>query len=179
MTKTKVWLIVLGSVVLLGLEKSFFPHMGLVIEGPLFVWTLWLIVKYRASIAAWFKRIPVLPTFIVAIISTFPFMLFEENLNCLPSGCVLVPPTIPFLTGFVVFFVILFSLIKIKSIKIPVIVFSIFGLWVEFFYGVGVKELWALPPHWFIFFIFWIAISYAYFAIIPFEIIKKEQLSAK
>ena len=162
--KIKAALLIILAVGILFVEKKL--SLGLVVEVPLFLTYSWLIYSNRKAVAQWFLASR-LPKFIVALVSALPFMLYEENLNCLPTGCLLIPPTIPILTVFVVIMLLGIKFFKAKNVITPVFLFSIFGVIVENTYGASSVELHALPFLWMVFFIFWIFVSYAFFAIIP------------
>lgn len=139
--------------------------------------TFVLIVIFRERIAGWFLRLPG-PVFPKFLISSLPFMLIEENVNCLPTGCQLIPPTIPFL----LVFVLVLGFIVHRRVRQgrtqmlwPIILFSLFGILVEYSIGASSATLRTLLNPLGIFMFFWIGLSYAYFVVVPLTIISRRQ----
>jgi hypothetical protein len=132
--------------------------------------TFILILIYRIPLAKFFMKLP-LPNFLTYLIISLPFMLFEENINCLPSGCRLIPPTIPFLFAFVLVLGIIIKFAKIKSFWWPTICFSIWGVFVEYTMGASSGQLASLGLIQNLFMAFWVALSYAYLVVVPIEIL--------
>ena len=164
MNKLRAITSIIGSVFILAFDKKL--KVGLIIDVPLLLITFYLIVRHRLKIASWFRSWPV-PKFLAAVISSLPFMLFEENMNCLPTGCRLIPPTIPILTIFIIALLTLSNFLKVRSIKKPVIIFSIFGVILEMTYGASAAAFRALPTSWLLFFVAWVFVSYAYVSVVP------------
>ncbi len=130
--------------------------------------------RYRQTISTFFLSLP-LPKIAIFILASLPFMLVEENINCLPSGCKLIPLTIPFLIIYLLivrFFVLKFELAKISRI---LFIFSSIGVAWEMFLGASSTEFLALPPLWITLIGAWTWLSYAYFMIIPIEILLSEK----
>jgi hypothetical protein len=172
MKQIKILGFVLLPVLILLLTKQ---HEGaFLFQIPLMLVVLWFMYKHQAAIGTWFRSWP-LPAFITAMISFFPFLIYEESINCLPSGCKFIPDTTTFLTIFTAVFLILTLIVRARNIKKTLLVYSLIGLFIEFTYGVGVKELWALPPHLFVFFVIWVFLSYAYIGLIPINVLLLKQ----
>lgn len=132
--------------------------------------TFILIIIFRKKLVKLFLLIP-LPNFLIYLISSLPFMLIEENINCLPTGCLLFPPTIPLLLIFVAVLGLIAKLTKIKRILLTTIIFSIFGVLFEFVLGATNAQLQALGWPFKIFMVFWVGISYAYLVVVPLKIL--------
>ncbi|MFH1586693.1 MAG: hypothetical protein ABID38_02460 [Candidatus Diapherotrites archaeon] len=136
--------------------------------------TFILIVKFRKEISKLFMVLP-LPKFLIYLISSLPFMLFEENINCLPTGCELIPWTIPFLLLFVLVLGLIIRHLKLKNMIFPLIGFTIFGILFEMIIGGLRDQLSVIGPMAYIFFIFWVGLSYAYLVIVPLTILLEEK----
>ncbi|MFH1501326.1 MAG: hypothetical protein ABIE22_05280 [archaeon] len=140
--------------------------------------TFILIVLFRNKLANIFNMIP-LPPFLVYLISSVPFMLIEENINCLPSGCVLIPWTIPFLLTFVLILGLIVKTLKPKTITYPLAGFIIFGaLWEALIGGLS-GQLQVIGPRFYVFMIFYAGLSYAYFIVVPLEIAINKKIIKK
>lgn len=171
MNKLRVTILIIIPLLILALEKKL--KLGLIIDVPLLLITLYLILRYRLKIASWFRNWPI-PKFLAAVISSLPFMLFEENMNCLPTGCRLIPPTIPILTIFIIALLTLSIFFKVRSINKPVIIFSIFGVILEMTYGAAANAFRALPTPWLLFFVAWVFVSYVYISVVPMVVLTEK-----
>tara|TARA_Y100000310_G_scaffold341966_1_gene443112 strand:+ start:2407 stop:2865 length:459 start_codon:yes stop_codon:yes gene_type:complete len=149
-------------------------ELGFFLDILILSLTFILIIKYREKIAKLFKKIP-LSKFPVYLISSIPFMIFEENINCAPSGCVLIPWTIPFLLLFVLVLGLIVRRLKPKSLKYPLIGFLIFGILWEVLIGGLRNQLTIIGPALYSFMIFWVALSYAYIVIVPLTILLNQK----
>jgi len=131
---------------------------------------------HRQTISTFFLSLP-LPKVVIFILASLPFMLVEENINCLPSGCRLVPLTIPFLIIYLL--IVRLSVLKFKLTRINMIllIFSSIGVAWEMFLGASSTEFLALPPLWITLIGAWTWLSYAYFIIIPIEILLSQNSS--
>ena len=137
--------------------------------------TFILIVIFRERIAGWFLRLPG-PVFLKFLISSLLFMLIEENVNCLPTGCQLIPPTIPFLLAFVLVlgFIVRSRVRRGKTQMLwLIILFCLFGIFVEYSIGASSAILRTLLNPLGIFMFFWIGLSYAYFVVVPLTVIRR------
>ena len=128
--------------------------------------SFFVIVRYRHYIAELLANIH-LPRWVIYLVSALPFMLVEENVNCLPTGCTLVPPTIPMLVIFLV--IVYFVTLKIRAPKFWYILGGAcaVGLLWEWFVGAAHTAFFALPLFWFVYVSIWTLMSYAYFTVIP------------
>ncbi len=150
--------------------------LGFIPDVAILSVTFILIILFRKNIARLFMRIP-LPNFLVYLISSIPFIIFEENINCLPTGCLILPPTIPLLLIFVLVLGLIVRFAKIKNILAATIGFSIFGIIFEYVIGVSSAQLQALGGLFAIFMIIWVGISYAYLVVVPLIILLESKKS--
>lgn len=175
MNKKIVIYIVLGifyavGVVVLGRMGG---ALGLVKHAGLWAGFFFL-VRYRVLLADWLlqSRFPVL---LVYLVSSLPFMLFEENINCLPSGCRLIPVTIPFLISFLIVVYAIVKVTKIKSLWHIIVPACSIGLLWELTLGVSGSEFRALPLMQFVYIALWTWMSYAFFTIVPVQYLLRRQ----
>jgi hypothetical protein len=134
---------------------------------PLLSLVMALFVKFRKQIAEKIRKMS-LPKFVSYLLIWVPISIFEENINCLPTGCKLVPPTIPILFIFGLILGLLVIWLKPKRVRLPLILFSTSGLLFEIFVG-GLQAGIFNPVG--MFFSLWTVIGYAFIAIIPLTIL--------
>lgn len=128
--------------------------------------------KLKKEIAGFIKKIP-LSKFWLFLISGISYSIIEENINCPPSGCALIPLTIPI---FILFLMILFGIIKIFKIKnfyLAVLIFGIIGWISEFVFGYHKEILWSSGGV-VILMSIWVILTYIVIAIIPVAILSDE-----
>lgn len=151
--------------------------LGFIPDVSILSATFILMVVFRRKIAKLFLWIPS-PKFLIYLISSIPFILIEENINCLPTGCVFIPWTVPYLLAFVLVLGLLFKF-RPKSMKYPLAIFIMSGILWEIFFG-GLKgQLSMINPGFYIFMVFYVGLSYAYLIIVPLTILKEEDEAAK
>ncbi len=169
----KTWTVLIGVtfIVLITKVLNYNKPYQFFADIPLLSLVMALLIKFRKSIAKKIKKIP-LPNFILYLIVWLPFSIFEENINCLPTGCKVIPSTIPMLFIFGLVLGILVIKFKPKRIGWPLSLFSIFGLLWEIFLG-GLRGGILGPIG--IFFSIWTMIGYAFIAIIPLTILIEER----
>ena len=157
---TLTFIVFASVIVILGRNvNQIFHSIGL--------WVSFLIIlKYRVKISDWLLSVSA-PSVLVYTLSSLPFMLFEENVNCLPSGCRLIPVTIPFLLVYMLLVFGIMKWIKIKAFWRTLLIVCSVGLLWEVSLGVASVEFRALPPVWFVYISLWTWMSYAYFTAIP------------
>lgn len=146
------------------------PLLGFASDIAILSATFILIIIFRKKISKLFTWMP-LPRFFVYLISSLPFIIFEENINCLPSGCTLLPPTIPFLFSFVLILGLIIKFTPLKNLWAATLAFSAFGILVEYVVGASHTELRTLEGFFGFFMLFWIGLSYAYLVIVPLTIL--------
>lgn len=164
----KAFLVLLAF--LFGAVMMVLQHQGTAIipEAGLLIAFLTM-VKYKHNIAKIFdfKRAPEL---LLIIIALFPFMMFEENINCFPpeqGGCKLFPMTYPFL---IIETLILYWIAKRRKVKKawPIVsIASFLGVLWEITVGVSAAAFLALPPLVFSLIFAWTWMSYAFIFLIP------------
>ena len=119
------------------------------------------------------------PMFFVYVASALPLMIFEENINCLPSGCHFIPVTIPFL---LLFIIVLYSIVRfsrVESLSKILIPACMMGVLWEAVFGVAAAEFQALPLIQFLYIALWTWMSYAFFTLIPLQyLIEKVRIQA-
>jgi hypothetical protein len=146
---------------------------GLVHHAGLWIGFL-LLLRYRTMLAEWLCTRS-FPTLLVYLVSALPLMLFEENVNCLPSGCRLIPVTIPFLMLFLVVVYVIVTMTKAHSLWRIVLPACAVGLLWEVTVGVAGPEFRALPVLQFIYISLWTWMSYAFFTIVPVQFLLQKQ----
>lgn len=169
----KYYLFIIGAVIILAISKS--VKAGLFLDAPLLLVPFYLIIKYKRPIASWFRRWP-LPKSVIWLVSAIPFILFEENINCAPTGCQIIPETIPILMIFVLILGLFVKFLKVKNIHRAIVIFSILGVIFELTLGAAAAPFLALPLLLFISLAIWTAISYAFLVIVPMTILTEESL---
>ena len=115
-----------------------------------------------------FKKIP-LPNFLLFLFVGTIYSVIEENINCPPTGCTLLPSTIPV---FLVFLIIHFGVLKIlrtKKFYVGVLIFGFMGWTAEFLLGSHKETLW-LSPIVTILMSFWTILTYSVIVIVPLTI---------
>ena len=125
-----------------------------------------LTIVFRRSIAKLIMRIP-LPVFAVYLISSLPFIIFEEFINCIECF----PDTIIWLLSFVLILGIVVKKTSAKRIVPITVIFSILGVLFEVFFGKSSGGISTLQVPMLIFMLFWIGLSYAFLVIVPLTII--------
>lgn len=164
------YLLVSAIIINCAREGGVYNLLELIWMGGTFVY----MYRERKSISGFFLKLP-FPRIAIFVLASLPFMLVEENINCLPSGCELVPFTVPFLIIYLLivrFFVLRFKIVSL--FKILLIFCSIGVLW-EMFLGAVSTEFLALPPLWIGLIATWTWLSYAYLTLIPVEILLSQK----
>lgn len=124
------------------------------------------LLRYRTTLSEWLQK-STKPALLIYLASALPLMLFEENINCLPSGCRLIPVTIPFLTLFLIVVFYSIRLAKFQSLwKIMIPACAVGLLW-EVTLGAAGPAFRALPIFQFIYISLWTWMSYAFFTLVP------------
>ena len=149
-----------------------------VVDEFIFIVLCIALFRYRHTLARAHMRLHINPL-VLALLSSLPFMLFEENINCLPSGCVLVPVTIPFLLLYLFLFFGMLRLFRIRQFWIALTLFSTIGLTWEMTIGVSSAAFLALPPLWIFIIGIWTWLSYAFIGVVPLTILYNGTSSSK
>jgi len=150
------------TIVLSHEEVPLLPELAMLIG-------LWLMIKNRHSIAQFFNFKKV-PEALLMVIAVFPFMMFEENINCFPpeaGGCQLFPITYPFLIAEVLIIYWLVRKFSMKRFWLILSVASFLGVVWEITIGVSGAAFLALPPLWIFIIAAWTWLSYAIVFLIP------------
>ncbi len=132
---------------------------------------LWIIIiggitlVKREKIAGLINKIQ-LPKFWLFLLSGIFYSIIEENINCPPTGCSLIPITIIFFTIFLLILFGLIKLLKIKKSKTAILIFGLIGWIVEFFLGSYKAVLWSAPVVTILMSV-WTFLTYAVIAIVP------------
>ncbi|MCR4369054.1 MAG: hypothetical protein NUV67_04065 [archaeon] len=138
--------------------------------------TFALIIKFRKEIARLFLKIPG-PRFFVYVASSIPFIIFEENINCLPTGCQLIPWTVPVLIVLVIILGLICRRLKAHDLRKTTFFFSLYGVFWELIIG-GLAGALGLGLF-FIFMVFWVLLSYAYLVVVPLTILFSQEIGEK
>ncbi len=136
------------------------------------------LVRYRVPVTNFFSKIP-LNSIALYFITALPFMLFEENINCLSSGCQIIPRTLPFLYISLLIPIFLIKVVKIRKLWKVISIYSVIGLLFEILFGDGSVQFQALPPVFFILISIWTWISYAFYSIVPAAILLNDDEQPK
>jgi len=161
--------VIIGGFVMLASHNDvqyFVPQIGFLVAS-------YLVIRHRHNISAWFLKFPIGNKIFLFLLSSLPFMLFEENINCFPpeaGGCKLFPVTIPFLLIELAILLYLVRKFKLKHFWKIITTFSVLGVVWELTVGVAGAAFLSLPPIWFVIIFGWTWLSYAFIAIIPLTI---------
>ena len=138
---------------------------------PMLILTMAVMVKFREPIAGFFERSR-LPTFLLYVLVSVPFILFEENVNCLQSGCRVIPSTLPALLVFILILGTAVKVLRAKNIAIVLAVFSVLGLSYELLFGSSHLQFLPIVTTPFgIFLALWTMFSYTFIAFTPLTIL--------
>ena len=149
--------------------------MGLNLIWSTIVWILiigGISFLFRKKIAKIVRIIP-LPRFLLFLIVGTFFAIIEENINCPPEGCSLIPITIPIFFIFLLVLLIIIKIFKIKNFYLASLIFGVIGWTAEFLLGSHKEVLWSSPAVTIVMSI-WTVLTYSVIVIIPLTIILKE-----
>lgn len=135
---------------------------AILIIGGMFFFSYGL--RFRA--AAILQRLR-LPVFVVFVLSSIPLILLEENVNCLATGCQLIPSTLPILLLFVIGLGALVHFLKWKDFFPALLLFMAWGYFVEIFIFHFDPAYFSRPLMELIFGAAWLMVSYAVLVMIP------------
>jgi hypothetical protein len=121
---------------------------------------------FRFRAADLLQRLP-FPPLIVFVASSIPLILLEENVNCLATGCQLIPSTLPILLLFVVGLGVLVHVLKLKDFVPALLLFMVWGYFVEVFVFHFDPAYFARPLIELVVGAMWLMASYAVLVIIP------------
>ena len=143
---------------------------GVFIDVPLLTIPFLLMVKFRGRLTSEISKLR-LPLIALYVLLAVPLLIFEEQIDCMPTWCgtVVIPPTIPFL---LLEMLVLGGLVFVLHAKNPLrvtLVFSIYGVLFELFLGglVGAPILIAaiLAPY--------VGMGYAFVSMLPLSVLMK------
>ncbi len=146
--------------------------MGLDLIGSTIVWIMLIggiSFLFRKKISSFIRKIP-LPNSLLFLIVGTVYSIFEENINCPPAGCVLIPFTIPIFILFLMIHLIILKISRIKNFYHGVLIFGLIGWVAEFALGSHKEVLWSSPIVAIIMSI-WTIFTYSIIVIIPVTIL--------
>ena len=124
---------------------------------------------FRKKISNLIKKIP-LPNFLLFLIIGTLYSVIEENINCPPTGCTLIPFTIPIFFAFLVIYLILLKMLSIKNFYLGILIFGLMGWAAEFIFGSYRETLWSSPIVTILMSI-WTILTYSIIVILPVTIL--------
>lgn len=141
---------------------------GIFIDIPLLVLPFVLMFVWRKKITRQVLRLH-LPPLILCILISIPLIIFEEQIDCMPSWCgtVLIPPTLPFLAIEIGILGGLVVWAHAKNLRRVTLAFAIYGLAFELLVGglAGAPLIIdiLLGP--------WVAFGYVFISMLPLKIL--------
>ena len=124
-------------------------------------------------------------TFVLYILSSFIFILMEEQINCQPAWCLktVIPPTVPFLLAqTLVVYLVAELLWRYKAMSsaeadnlvvlLLAILYGVFGVLWEYFLGQAGKALFAQGPISASFFVLYVMASYILIVLVPLTVLE-------
>jgi hypothetical protein len=141
---------------------------GIFIDVPLLTVPFFLMLRFRKRLSNVILRLR-LPLIGLYVLLAVPLLIFEEQIDCMPSWCgtVVIPPTIPFLLLELIVLAGLVLGVHAKSPLRVTLVFSIYGILFELFLGglVGAPVVIAalLAPY--------VAMGYAFVSMLPLSVL--------
>ena len=142
--------------------------MGLNIFQSTVVWIFiigYASLRYRHDLSRFFQKMP-LPAWIVFLIVGTLFSILEESINCPPSGCALLPPTIPIFFGFLLINLGAMKLFRVRNFTVGILIMGLIGWLAEFLLGASQEVLWSDPLITAIMTV-WVFATYSIIAIVP------------
>jgi hypothetical protein len=145
---------------------------GFLIDVPLLTITFVLIVVYRERMTAAIRRLGAPPILLCAL-TAIPLIIFEEQIDCMPSWCgrVVLPPTLPFLLIEVIVLAMLVTYLHSANLRRVIFAFSIYGIAWEYFLG-GLRGL--EPSLVAIFIIPYVGLGYAFISLLPVSVVMSD-----
>jgi hypothetical protein len=138
---------------------------GFLIDVPLLTITFVLLFAFRRRIASTIVRIPA-PPILLALLTSIPLIIFEEQIDCQVSWCgkVPIPPTLPFLMIEIVVFCLILTYVHARSVRRSVLLFCVYGVAFELLVGGLVGA--SLSPVT-LFFVVYVGLGYAFISLLP------------
>lgn len=150
--------------------------MGLNLIWSTIVWIVLiggLSFYFRKRITEIISKIP-LPLFLLFLIVGTFYSIIEENINCPPTGCVLIPFTIPIFFIFLVIHLAILKLLRVKNFYIGILIFGLLGWADEFLLGNSKAILWSSPQI-FLLMTVWTILTYSVIVVVPVTILLKSR----
>jgi hypothetical protein len=141
---------------------------GIFIDIPLLVGPFALMFAWREKITRQVLRVH-LPPLILSVLVSIPLIIFEEQIDCMPSWCgtVLIPPTLPFLAIEIAVLGGLVVWAHAKNLFRVTLTFAIYGVGFELLVGglVGAPFIVdiLLGP--------WVAFGYVFISMLPLRVL--------
>lgn len=141
---------------------------GIFFDVPLIVGCFLVMFRFRKKLARAILRVK-LPPLVLYLLLSVPLIIFEEQIDCMPSWCgaVAIPPTLPFLF---IEMLVLGGIVlwwHAKNVLRVTLVYSIFGVLFEIFLGglVGapIVVIALLGPY--------VAVGYAFISMLPLTVL--------
>ncbi len=141
---------------------------GIFVDVPLLTLTFVAMFRFRkrATRALASAKVPPLAMYLILSV---PLIIFEEQIDCMPSWCgtVLVPPTLPFLLVEMFVLGVLVLRLHARSLLRVTLVFSIYGVLFEILLGglMGAPFIVValLAPY--------VALGYAFISMLPLNVL--------
>jgi hypothetical protein len=142
---------------------------GVLIDVPLLTVTFILLVVYRKNLARTITRAR-LPPLLLFLMAAVPLIIFEEQIDCMPSWCgrVIIPPTLYFIEVEMLVLGLLVVFLHARSAPKAALAFSVYGVFFEYALG-GLR---GLPPSLeAVFLVPYVGMGYAFVSLLPLEIL--------
>lgn len=145
---------------------------GFLIDVPLLIIAFLLIAFFREKLTAAIVRLDA-PAILLCALTAIPLIVFEEQIDCMPSWCgrVPIPPTLPFLLIEVIVLAVLVMYLRATSLPKVILAFSIYGVAWEYFLG-GLRGLG--PSLVAVFIIPYVGLGYAFISLLPISVFMKK-----
>lgn len=141
---------------------------GVFIDVPLLTLTFVAMFRFRKRLTSVLAKVRV-PSLAMYLLLSVPLIIFEEQIDCMPSWCgnVLVPPTLPFLLAEMFVLGVLVLRLHARSLLRVTLVFSVYGVLFEILVGglmgAPVIVVALLAPY--------VALGYAFISMLPLNIL--------
>ncbi len=141
---------------------------GVFIDIPLLTLTFVAMFWFRKRLTSALAKVRV-PSLAMYLILSVPLIIFEEQIDCMPSWCgsVPVPPTLPFLLVEMFVLGVLVLRLHARSLFRVTLAFSIYGVFFEILVGglMGAPFIVAalLAPY--------VALGYAFISMLPLNVL--------
>ena len=111
---------------------------------------LWIVLigglsfLFRGELSSFLLKIP-LPKILLFLVTGTIYSIIEENINCPPTGCEIIPWTIPIFVIFLVIHLSILKIFRIKNYNTGLLIFGLIGWISEFIFGSYKDFLWSSP----------------------------------